>query len=376
LGEGITSLRRTRAVGAATTRFIWDGQKLILETDGGGTTQAQFTLGQGVYGDLISQRRGSTSRWYHFDALGSTDRLTGADGSATDTYIYKAFGPLAASTGSTTNPFRYVGRLGYYDQGSAYIHTHDGEYRTDLGRYLSLGSTGAAGITGLGLSAYVCSLSDGPKPIPFCDIRPWWWYLMGWPLPGGPSPPGPAAWGATWCDQNQGPRIWLSQPVLRSCAGYCIYLHELIHWSSGYAACCRAYLRCVHSSKSETQAYYCWLAWDHYTKRQDEEGVWEHAALMIEYGCEQSLWEKYDCGRCGLPGHKDPALKACCDDIAFWRSDTLKHLQDYKGKAPTGCTFDLEKGLPKEPRDRWDDPWTICEWDWPVPRFPWCLFVR
>jgi len=133
-----TGLRRTRAVGAATTRFIWDGQKIILETDGGGTTQAQFTLGLAVYGDLISQRRSSTSRWYHFDALGSTDRLTGADGSATDTYIYKAFGPLAASTGSTTNPFRYVGKLGYYDQGSGPLYVRARHLRPTTGSWLSV----------------------------------------------------------------------------------------------------------------------------------------------------------------------------------------------------------------------------------------------
>jgi len=89
------------------------------------------------YGDLISQRRSSTSRWYHFDALGSTDRLTGADGSATDTYIYKAFGPLAASTGSTTNPFRYVGKLGYYDQGSGPVYLRARYYQAGLGRFVT-----------------------------------------------------------------------------------------------------------------------------------------------------------------------------------------------------------------------------------------------
>jgi len=133
-----TGLRRTRAVGAATTRFIWDGQKLIVETDSGGTTQAQFSLNLGTYGDLISQRRSSTSRWYHFDALGSTDRLTGADGSATDTYIYKAFGPLAASTGSTTNPYRYVGKLGYYDQGSGPVYVRARWLRPGTGSWLSV----------------------------------------------------------------------------------------------------------------------------------------------------------------------------------------------------------------------------------------------
>jgi RHS repeat-associated protein len=56
----------------------------------------------------------ATTRYYHFDGLGSTDRLTDAAGNVTDSYGYRAYGEEVASTGSTTNPFRYVGRLGYY----------------------------------------------------------------------------------------------------------------------------------------------------------------------------------------------------------------------------------------------------------------------
>jgi len=105
-----TGLRRTRAVGAATTRFIWDGQKIILETDAGGTTQAQFTLNLGTYGDLISQRRSSTSRWYHFDALGSTDRLTGSDHRTADTlYNLSACGAGFRIRNNTMNGNRRYG---------------------------------------------------------------------------------------------------------------------------------------------------------------------------------------------------------------------------------------------------------------------------
>src|SRR5262249_43566221 len=32
----------------------------------------------------------------------------------TDNYIYQAFGSIKSSSGSSVNPFRYVGRLGYY----------------------------------------------------------------------------------------------------------------------------------------------------------------------------------------------------------------------------------------------------------------------
>ncbi len=62
-------------------------------------------------------RRGST--YYHlYDQLGSTRLLTDASQTVTDTYHYYAFGEIRSSSGSTTNPFKFVGRLGYYDDPS------------------------------------------------------------------------------------------------------------------------------------------------------------------------------------------------------------------------------------------------------------------
>ena len=40
--------------------------------------------------------------------------LTSSAGASTDTYNFKAFGDHYSFTGSTTNSFRWVGRLGYY----------------------------------------------------------------------------------------------------------------------------------------------------------------------------------------------------------------------------------------------------------------------
>ena len=98
----------------STTKAIWDEENLLLETDGSDVTQAVYTLEPEVYGNQISQRRSGTTQYYHFDGLGSTDRLTNASETVTDTYKYKAFGIPLTSTGNTTNPFRYVGQLGYY----------------------------------------------------------------------------------------------------------------------------------------------------------------------------------------------------------------------------------------------------------------------
>jgi len=56
-------------------------------------------------------------RYYHFDELGSTRLLTDANGTVTDRYAYDAYGALISHdryTGSVSQPYQYVGRLGYY----------------------------------------------------------------------------------------------------------------------------------------------------------------------------------------------------------------------------------------------------------------------
>jgi len=54
---------------------------------------------------------------YHlYDQIGSTRKLL--DSSQATTYSYYAFGQVRSSSSSTTNPFKFVGRLGYYDDRS------------------------------------------------------------------------------------------------------------------------------------------------------------------------------------------------------------------------------------------------------------------
>jgi RHS repeat-associated protein len=132
-----TGLRRTSQTSSGTTKFIWDGQNVLMETDGGGTTQVLYTQAPGLYGRLVSQRRGGTSSFFHFDALGSTTELTSAAQVATDSYRYYAFGEALTSSGSTTNPFRFVGRLGYYNEPTlALQYLRARWYQPSAGRFL------------------------------------------------------------------------------------------------------------------------------------------------------------------------------------------------------------------------------------------------
>ena len=108
--------RRQREDANGTVKFVWDGKRLLAELDSGGNTLARYTSGVDEFGPTVSQRRGATSSFYLSDALGSVLRLAGANESVTDSYVLDAWGAQVAASGSTTNPHRYVGTLGYYTE--------------------------------------------------------------------------------------------------------------------------------------------------------------------------------------------------------------------------------------------------------------------
>ena len=99
---------------AGTTKHVWDGQNILLETDGSNIIQVVYTQEPTEYGNLLSQRRGGTSSFYLFDGLGSTWQLVNSTGSVTDSYLYDSFGGILLTSGMTSNPFKYKGRIGYY----------------------------------------------------------------------------------------------------------------------------------------------------------------------------------------------------------------------------------------------------------------------
>jgi len=117
---------------------IWDQENIALETDSGNSTVAAYTHAPEGYGNLISQRRSGATSHYHFDALGSTRVLTNSAQTPTDTADYRAFGQPNASSGSTVNPFRWGGRIGYYRQPDpANYGLRARIYRDLTGRFLS-----------------------------------------------------------------------------------------------------------------------------------------------------------------------------------------------------------------------------------------------
>ena len=96
-----------------TTEFLYDGVNLRQESDSG-IVDADYTVAPQPevqpFGNLLSQRRDSESSFYHFDALGSTVALTDSTQTTTDIYSYEAFGEGLLDTGTTDNPYTFVGR--------------------------------------------------------------------------------------------------------------------------------------------------------------------------------------------------------------------------------------------------------------------------
>ncbi|MCA9031259.1 MAG: hypothetical protein KDA66_10645, partial [Planctomycetaceae bacterium] len=122
-----------------TKKFVWDNRQAYLaETDANDGTVVVYTQEPRLYGNLISQRRSSTTSWYHYEALGSTRQLTDATEASTDQYLYDAWGNIVSSFGTMANPFRYVGMLGYYfddDTSNSYVRAR--VFQPSTGRWLS-----------------------------------------------------------------------------------------------------------------------------------------------------------------------------------------------------------------------------------------------
>jgi len=121
------------------TKLVWDDENILLETDGADATTNLITLEPATYGNVISDRTSGTSRFYHFDALGSTRNLSNADGNVTDTWLYDAWGNILSHAGTSETPFLWIGQLGYYfDSKTGLYLLRRRPLRPTTGRFLTV----------------------------------------------------------------------------------------------------------------------------------------------------------------------------------------------------------------------------------------------
>ncbi len=82
--------------GGQTTRYLYDGKRVIEEQDGQRNTLATYIRSSD--GALLSMRRGASDFFYHLDDQGSVVALSDAAGGLVERYTYEDFGqPIIAS---------------------------------------------------------------------------------------------------------------------------------------------------------------------------------------------------------------------------------------------------------------------------------------
>ena len=150
--------RLSKTVGGVTTRFLYDGEQLLAETDAAGAVQAKYVFGAGLDEPLRLERSG-TFTYYHADGLGSIVALTDGSGAVLERYQYDAFGQTqitdpagAVRTNSlVTNRFCFTGRE--LDAETGLYHYRTRTYSPNLGRFLQRDPVGYA--AGVNLYTYV-----------------------------------------------------------------------------------------------------------------------------------------------------------------------------------------------------------------------------
>jgi len=143
--DGFGFRRMKEVVGQGKTWFVYDLAlsetpglaPLVAEYDQNGNLVAKYHHdGRG----LMAMTRNNSSYWYGFEAIGTTRQLMDGQGQVLDAYAFDAWGnELTSPQSQVPNPFKYVGKHGYYlDTESALMLLGVRYYGNKTGRFVSL----------------------------------------------------------------------------------------------------------------------------------------------------------------------------------------------------------------------------------------------
>jgi RHS repeat-associated protein len=151
--------RVAKNVDGVITKYVYDGENILLETDANDNIQARYTHGPDI-DEPISMQRNGDNYYYVADALGSIVKLVDAAGNVVNSYVYDSFGNIVQKTEGIANPYTYTGRE--YDAESGLYYYRFRYYDASVGRFLSEDPIGFAG--GINFYTYV-----GNNPLNFVD---------------------------------------------------------------------------------------------------------------------------------------------------------------------------------------------------------------
>jgi len=121
----------------STTNYVLDRNSqltwVLAETDENGEITKYYVYGLGLISQISPDGK---ALYYHYDNIGNTIALTDENGNITDEYSYEAFGQIASQTGTTENPFKYVGRYGVMEEKNGLMFMRERYYDSEVGRFI------------------------------------------------------------------------------------------------------------------------------------------------------------------------------------------------------------------------------------------------
>jgi RHS repeat-associated protein len=134
--RGPNQAQRTARGGSSFT-YDATGISSFAQSSTSGTTA--FT--RSPHGYLIGETLSGGAKYYYlYDGLGSVVALTDNSGTVANTYSYDPYGNTTATTGSVSNPFRYIG--GVWDASAKLYKLGERYYDPSIGRFTQLDPLG------------------------------------------------------------------------------------------------------------------------------------------------------------------------------------------------------------------------------------------
>jgi len=160
--------RYSRTRSGNTTRYVLDVNtsltNVLAETDSSNNITAYNLYGLGLIARIQPD---GTASYYHYDSRGSTIALTDDSANITDTYVYDPFGKPVNRSGSTNNPFTYLGRYGVLDEGDKLFYMRARYYDSEQQRFVGKDSKPGEDQSSQSMNRYAYAMNS---PVRLIDI--------------------------------------------------------------------------------------------------------------------------------------------------------------------------------------------------------------